>query len=102
MDNSQNAPQQLMLSVANMQTSYSNMVRGLMTSEEVILDFGVNPNLNGRIVDEAVQLTNRIVMTHASAVRLHQLLETMLARRQQAVEHARNNAQAEVVATPQE
>lgn len=63
-----------------------------MTNEEVILDFGVNPNMNGKIVDEPAQLTNRIVMTLASAVRLHNLLQTMLARRQQAIEQAQTAA----------
>jgi hypothetical protein len=79
-----NTQEQIAISIAGMQTSYSNMVRGLMTSEEVILDFGVNPNITGKIVDEPVQLTNRIVMSLPSAVRLHQLLQAMLARRQQA------------------
>lgn len=80
--------QQITLSIANLETTYSNMVRGLMTNEEVILDFGINPNMNGKIVDEPAQLTNRIVMTLASAVRLHNLLQTMLSRRQQAIEQA--------------
>lgn len=79
-------PEQIVLSTAGMSTSYSNMVRGLMTAEEIILDFGVNPNITGKIVDEPVQLSNRIVMSVPSAVRLHQLLQAMLARRQQAVQ----------------
>lgn len=84
----------IVLSTVGMQTSYSNMVRGLMTAEEVILDFGVNPNLNGKIVDEPVSLNNRIVMSLQSATRLHQLLQTMLARRQQAVQQVKAAAGA--------
>jgi hypothetical protein len=80
----------IVLSTAGMQTSYSNMVRGLMTAEEVILDFGLNPNLNGKIVDEPVNVTNRVVMSVSSAARLHQLLQAMLTRRQQVVQEARN------------
>lgn len=82
------------LSTAGMHTSYANMVRGLMTAEEVILDFGVNPNLNGKIVDEPVALNNRIVMSLQSAARLHQLLQTMLTRRQQAVQQVKAAAAA--------
>ncbi len=84
----QTQPEQITLSTAGMQTVYSNMVRGLMTAEEVILDFGLNPNLNGKIVDEPVNMTNRVVMSLSSAARLHQLLQAMLTRRQQAVQEA--------------
>ncbi len=90
----QNPAEQIVLSTVGMETTYSNMVRGLMTAEEVILDFGLNPNLNGKIVDEPVNLTNRIVMSLASAARLHQLLQTMLTRRQQAVQEAQNASAA--------
>lgn len=84
----QTQPEQIALSTLGMQTTYSNMVRGLMTAEEVILDFGLNPNLNGKIVDEPVNITNRIVMSVSSAARLHQLLQAILTRRQQAVQDA--------------
>lgn len=95
MENQTSAPapsEPVVISTAGMQTSYSNMVRGLMTAEEVILDFGVNPNLNGKIVDEPVNISNRVVMSLQSAARLHQLLQAMLARRQQAVQQAREAA----------
>lgn len=85
-----NPADSIVLSTAGMQTTYSNMVRGLMTAEEVILDFGLNPNLNGKIVDEPVNLSNRVVMSLSSAARLHQLLQAMLSRRQQAVQEAQN------------
>jgi len=84
------AAQAVEISTINMQTSYANMVRGLMTAEEVILDVGVNPNLNGKIVDEPVSMSNRIVMSVGAAARLHQLLQTMLTRRQQAIQEAGN------------
>jgi hypothetical protein len=75
-----------------MQTSYSNFVRGMMTAEEVFLDFGLNPNATGKVVDEPAVLTNRVVLSVQSAARLHQLLQSMLVRRQQAVEAAQANA----------
>lgn len=94
--------QSVEISTKNMQCAYANMVRGLMTAEEVILDFGVNPNLNGKIVEEPAEMSHRIVLSLPSAVRLHQLLQTMLARRQQAVQEARNAAAEQVAAAPQE
>ncbi len=79
----------LQISAASMQTSYSNFVRGVMTEEEVMLDFGLNPNVAGKVVDEPAVLTNRIIISIPSAVRLHQLLQSMLIRRQQAAEASR-------------
>jgi hypothetical protein len=76
------------LSTEGMRSSYSNFVRGLMTPEEIILDFGMNPNSAGKIVEEPAVLENRIILSIPSAVRLHQLLHSMLARRQQAQEEA--------------
>ncbi len=81
-------PEAAEISTADMETYYSNMCRGLMTPEEVILDFGVNPNIGGKIVDEAIQVHSRIIMSLPSAVRLHQLLQTMLTKRQQAQQAA--------------
>jgi hypothetical protein len=97
MENQSNTAQeqQIVVTLDKMQTSYANMVRGLMTAEEVILDFGVNPNITGKIVDEPVQLTNRIVLSLPSAVRLHQLLQAMLTRRQQAQQQQQAAAAAD-------
>ncbi len=67
-----------------------------MTAEEVILDFGINPNLSGDIVDEPANITNRVVMSIPSAARLHQLLQAMLTRRQQAVQEAQSAAPAPI------
>ena len=78
----------LQISTAGMQTTYSNFVRGLMTAEEILLDFGLNPNAAGKVVDEPAVLTNRVILSVPSAVRLHQLLQSMLLRRQQAAEEA--------------
>lgn len=76
------------MTTANLQTTYSNMVRGLMTAEEIMLDFGFNPNSGGRVVDEPVDLRSRIVLSIPSAARLHQLLHTLLTKRQEAVQQA--------------
>ncbi len=71
-----------------METIYSNMCRGLMTAEEIVLDFGFNPNSGGKVVDEPVEVRTRVVLSLPSAVRLHQLLHALLAKRQEAVEQA--------------
>lgn len=57
-----------------------------MTHEEIVLDFGFNANSGGRVVDEPAELTTRIVLSAASAVRLHQLLHTLLAKRQEVLQ----------------
>ena len=83
------APVALQISSAHMQTTYSNFARGVMTEEEIFLDFGLNPNAAGKVLEEPAVLSNRIVLSIPSAVRLHQLLQSMLIRRQQAVEKSR-------------
>lgn len=68
----------LKISTAKTATIYSNMCRGVMTSEEVILDFALNPNLNGRVLDEDIEISNRVVMSFSSAKRLLHLLHAMV------------------------
>lgn len=53
-----------------MKTSYANVCRIAQTPNEVIIDFGVNPNFFGTILDEPLRLDNRIIMTHDAAKRL--------------------------------
>ena len=73
------------LSSARMQVSYANFCRGTMTAEEIVLDFGFNPNFPGSASGEPAELSSRVVLSVPSAVRLHQLLQTLLVRRQEAV-----------------
>lgn len=86
------------MTTANLQTTYSNMVRGLMTAEEIMLDFGFNPNSGGRVVDEPVDLRSRIILSIPSAARLHQLLHTLLTKRQEAVQQAMARQQEGITA----
>lgn len=65
------------------QTLYSNMCRGVMTSEEVILDFALNPNINGRVLDEPITVKSRVVMSFSSAKRLLHLLHAMVSKHEQ-------------------
>jgi hypothetical protein len=55
---------------ANLRTSYANVCRIAQTPNEVIVDFGMNPNFFGNILDEPLKLENRIIMTHDAAKRL--------------------------------
>ena len=77
-----------------MQVSYANLCRGMMTAEEIVLDFGFNPNSGGSVLDEKAQLSSRIIMSVPSTVRLYQLLHALLAKRQEAVLAAQADAQA--------
>lgn len=76
------------ISIEGMDTHYANMIRGMMTPEEVILDFGINPNVGGKMVDEKIRVHSRVILTISSAVRLHQLLQAMLTKRQEAIQQA--------------
>jgi len=87
------------MSTDRMETIYSNMCRGLMTAEEIMLDFGFNPNSGGKVVDESVEVRTRVVLSLPSAVRLHQLLHTLLTKRQEAVEQAMARQKEQVAAT---
>lgn len=75
-------------STANLQVAYANLCRGMMGAEEIILDFGFNPNSGGKVLDEPAELSSRIILSIPSAVRLHQLLHALLAKRQEAVQQA--------------
>ena len=65
-------------------TIYSNMCRGVMTSEEVILDFALNPNLNGKVLDEPLEVQTRVVMSFTSAKRLLHLVHAMVTKHEEA------------------
>jgi hypothetical protein len=53
-----------------LKTSYANVCRIAQTPNEVIVDFGMNPNFFGTILEEPLRLENRIIMSHDAAKRL--------------------------------
>jgi len=58
--------------------TYSNLCRVTGTPEEVMMDFALNPNAFGRVVDESVKIDHRIVMSYEAAKRTaFVLLETI-------------------------
>ena len=58
--------------------TYSNLCRVTGTPEEVMMDFALNPNAFGRIMDEKVKIDHRIVMSYEAAKRTaYVLIETI-------------------------
>jgi hypothetical protein len=55
---------------SGLKTSYANVCRIAQTPNEVIVDFGMNPNFFGTILDEPLKLDNRIILSHDAAKRL--------------------------------
>jgi hypothetical protein len=53
-----------------MTITYANVCRIAQTPNEVIIDFGMNPNFFGTILDEPLKLENRVIMSHDAAKRL--------------------------------
>ena len=58
------------IDASNLKTVYANVCRIAQTPNEVIVDFGMNPNFFGNILDEPLKLENRVVMSHDAAKRL--------------------------------
>ena len=76
--------QQVRLSTANTQTSYVNFCRGTLTPEEIILDLGFNANAFGvKVLEEDIELRNRIILSPATAKRLLLQLNEMVRRHEQ-------------------
>lgn len=65
-----NKPTPPQIDAANLRTSYANVCRIAQTPNEVIVDFGLNPNFFGNILDEPLKLDNRIILSHDAAKRL--------------------------------
>lgn len=58
------------IDISSMRTSYANVCRIAQTPNEVIVDFGVNPNFFGAILDEPLKLDSRVILSHDAAKRL--------------------------------
>ena len=77
-----NTPTPVVLS-SQMTSVYANFCRASMTPEEILLDFGLNPNSYGRILDEPVEVKNRVVLSFPAAKRLLYLLNGVIQRHEQ-------------------
>ena len=72
------------ITTADMQTTYVNFCRGTLTPEEVVLDLGFNANAFGvKVLEEDLEITNRVVLSPAAAKRLLLLLNDMVHRHEQ-------------------
>ncbi len=69
-DNEPAKPAAPVIDQSNLKTSYANVCRIAQTPNEVIVDFGMNPNFFGNILDEPLRLDTRIVLSHDAAKRL--------------------------------
>lgn len=70
-EGTQPTPQQIQFSVdtSHINTTYTNWYRVTGTPEELILDFGLNPEM-GQAPTESIKLTQRLVMNFWTAKRL--------------------------------
>jgi hypothetical protein len=62
-------PVQFSVDTAGMTSGYTNWYRVTGTPEELILDFGLNPQM-GQMPTEAIKLTHRVIMNFWTAKRL--------------------------------
>ncbi len=58
------------IDISNLRISYANVCRIAQTPNEVIVDFGLNPNFFGNILDEPLKLDSRVILSHDAAKRL--------------------------------
>jgi Protein of unknown function (DUF3467) len=58
------------IDASNLKASYANVCRIAQTPNEVIVDFGLNPNFFGQILDEPLKLDHRVILSHDAAKRL--------------------------------
>jgi Protein of unknown function (DUF3467) len=58
------------IDASNLKSNYANVCRIAQTPNEVIIDFGLNPNFFGQILDEPLKLEQRVILSHDAAKRL--------------------------------
>jgi len=54
----------------SLRTTYANVCRIAQTPNEMIVDFGLNPNFFGQILPEPLKLEARVILSHDAAKRL--------------------------------
>lgn len=58
------------IDASGLKSVYANVCRIAQTPNEVIIDFGMNLNFFGQIIDEPLKLENRVILSHDAAKRL--------------------------------
>lgn len=77
------AAPQVTLDESNLHPGYANFCRVSSTPEEMILDFGLNPNPYGN-TNTTINVSHRIIVNHFTAKRLLTALSRALQRHEQA------------------
>ena len=72
-------PMQIAVDTQGMTTQYTNWYRVTGTPEELILDFGLNPE-HGQLPTQPIKLTDRLVMSFYTAKRLLSHLQFAVGR----------------------
>jgi hypothetical protein len=70
---------QVTIDASSMTSAYTNWYRVTGTPEELIIDFGLNPQM-GQVPTEPIKLTNRLVMNFYTAKRLMSHLQWAVSR----------------------
>lgn len=79
-----NAETTVNISTRDTKTTYTNFCRGALTPEEIVLDFGFNANAFGvKVLEEDIQIHNRIILSPSTAKRLLFQLNEMVRRHEQ-------------------
>ncbi len=76
----QPADQQVKIDAEGVVPTYANLCRVTSTPEEVIMDFAVNPNAFGKVLDEPLKLNHRIIMNYHAAKRVALILGETIRR----------------------
>ena len=76
-------PQQFLTDRSSLSTVYTNFCRVSVTPEELVLDFGLNPQISAAPTDP-VKLTHRVVMNFFTAKRLLLALNNVVVQHENA------------------
>jgi hypothetical protein len=58
------------IDASGLKSTYANVCRIAQTPNEVVVDFGMNLNFFGTIIDEPLKLEQRVILSHDAAKRL--------------------------------
>ncbi len=72
--------QQVKIDAEGVLPTYANLCRVTSTPEEIIMDFAVNPNAFGKVLDEPLKLNHRIIMNYQAAKRVALILGETIRR----------------------
>jgi hypothetical protein len=69
---------EIKLDTSELKSSYCNVCSATSTSEEVVMNFGINSNWDLRQAVMDVSLQHRVIMSPAAAKRFHTVLTQLL------------------------